>query len=218
MKTLAACLLAMLAAVPATAQSTPDPAAGSTPYEASLRGFFLFTEQNFSAENTFKAAFGESVEPFFGGGVQVTTPSGIFVEFGVSRFKKSGQRAFFNNGQIYSLGIPLTATLTPIEISGGYRFGRKESRIYPYVAGGIGRYNYSEESDFAADGDNVDTHHVGYLVNGGVEVRLQKWVGAAVDVQYTHISGILGTDGVSQAAGENDLGGVAVRIKVMVGR
>ena len=86
------------------------------------------------------------------------------------------------------------------------------------MAGGIGRYKYQEESDFSGDGDNVDTHHVGYLVNGGVEIRVQKWIGVAVDAQYTHVPGILGTGGVSQDAGETDLGGIAARFKVLVGR
>ena len=90
--------------------------------------------------------------------------------------------------------------------------------MIPYAAGGIGRYNYKEESDFSADGDAVDAHHVGYLVNGGVEFRVQKWIGLAVDAQYTHVPGILGQGGVSKEAGETDLGGIAARFKVIVGR
>jgi outer membrane protein W len=218
MRTLAACVFAVLAAMPAAAQSTPDPTAPSEPYDAAFRAFFVATEQSFAAKTTFDATFGQSSQPFFGGGVQVVTPGGVFVEFGVTRFKKTGQRAFINNGQAFPLGIPLTATVTPIEFSAGYRFGASRWRLIPYAAAGIGRYNYSEESDFAAADDNVDTHHVGYLVNGGVEVRLHKWVGVAADAQYTHVSGILGEGGISQAAGETNLGGVAFRFKVMVGR
>jgi hypothetical protein len=219
MKTFAALLSAVLTAVPVAAQQpTADPAGFSEPYPVSARIFFLFTEQSFAAKTTFKSAFGSSVEPFYGGGLQVTTPSGIFVGFEITRFKKDGQRAFVNNGQTFPLGIPLTATITPLEISAGYRFGGRDARIYPYAAGGIGRYAYKEESQFAADGDNVDTHHIGYLVNGGIEVRLHKWVGVSVDAQYTHVPGILGTGGVSQQAGETDLGGVAARFKVLIGR
>jgi opacity protein-like surface antigen len=218
MKTIAACVFAVLIAVPASAQSTPDPTAPSEPYEAAFRGFFVATAQSFAASTTFDATFGESRQPFFGGGFQVTSPSGVFVEFGVTRFKKTGQRAFISNGETFPLGIPLTATITPIELSVGYRFGATRWRVIPYAAGGIGRYNYKEESGFSADGDNVDTHHVGYLVNGGVEIRLQKWIGVAVDAQYTHVPGILGEAGISQDAGDTDLGGVAARFKVIVGR
>jgi hypothetical protein len=218
MKTIAACLFTALLAVPAAAQSTSDPAGFSDPYPMSFRGFFVFTEQNFAAKTTFTSVFGQTVEPFFGGGFQITTPSGVYVEFGVTRFKKSGQRAYLSNGQSFPLGIPLTATIVPIEFSAGYRFGGQDAKVIPYAAGGIGRYNYQEQSDFAADGDNIDTHHIGYLVNGGVEFRLQKWIGATADVQWTHVPGILGQAGLSQAAGESDLGGVAVRFKVVVGR
>jgi Outer membrane protein beta-barrel domain len=218
MRTIAAWLLAVLTAGPVAAQSTPDPTAPSEPYEAAFRAFFIGAQQSFAAKTTFDATFGQSSQPFFGGGVQVVTPGGVFVEFGVTRFKKTGQRAFLNNGQAFPLGIPLTATIIPVELSAGYRFGATRWRVIPYAAGGIGRYNYREESDFAGADDNVDTHHVGYLVNGGVEVRLQKWIGVAVDVQYTHVSGILGEGGISQDAGETDLGGVAARFKVMVGR
>ena len=66
-------------------------------------------------------------------------PGGFYVEFDVSRFKKTGQRAFINNGQTFPLGIQLTATVTPIEFSFGYRFGAKSSRVVPYAAGGVGR-------------------------------------------------------------------------------
>ena len=40
----------------------------------------------------------------------------------------------------------------------------------------------------------------------------------SVDAQYTHVLGILGTGGISQDAGEKDLGGIAARVKVLIGR
>ena len=39
-----------------------------------------------------------------------------------------------------------------------------------------------------------------------------------VDAQYTRVTGILGATGVSQAFGESDLGGTAVRVSILVGR
>jgi hypothetical protein len=218
MRIVTACLLALLVSAPLAAQSR-DAAAPDEPYAASARLFFLATDQSFAANTTFKAAFGKSVEPFFGGGLQVAMANGVFVEFGISRFKKNGQRAFINNGQTFELGIPLTATITPLELSAGYRFfASGSSRFIPYAAAGIGRYGYREESDFANAGDNVDTHHSGYLAVGGVEIRVHHWVGVAVDAQYTHITGILGAGGVSKDAGESDLGGIAGRFRVLIGR
>jgi hypothetical protein len=43
-------------------------------------------------------------------------------------------------------------------------------------------------------------------------------VGIAGDVQYTRVPGILGKGGISKDAGENDLGGISVRLRVTVGR
>jgi outer membrane protein W len=117
------------------------------------------------------------------------------------------------------LGIPLTATITPLEITGGYRFTLHNlPKVRPYAAAGYGRYAYQETSSFADAGDDVDTSHSGFVVNGGAEFRLHRWAGLAVDVQYSHVPGILGTGGVSQQAGENDLGGIAGRVRLIVGR
>jgi hypothetical protein len=217
MKTVTALMLTVLVSAPLAAQS--NVASFDETYPVSARLFVLATDQSFAAKTTFNAAFGKSVEPFFGGGLQVVGRNGLFVEFGISRFKKTGQRAFVSNGTTFLLGIPLTATITPLEFSVGYRFGASgSSRFIPYGAAGIGRYSYREESDFAGDGDNVSTHHSGYLATGGLEVRLHRWIGVAVDAQYTHITGILGTGGVSKEAGETDLGGIAGRFKILIGR
>src|SRR5258708_29542889 len=120
--------------------------------------------------------------------------------------------------------MPGEGGLTAVEVTGGYRF-RLSPRIRPYIAAGVGTYLYKEESDFAdpaaqppARGVDLDARHLGYIVNGGAEFRLHRWVGVGADVQYTHVTGILGTGGVSQQAGENDLGGVARRVKVIIGR
>jgi hypothetical protein len=217
MKIVTALLVAVLVSAPLAAQTNAD--SFDETYPASARLFFVATEQSFAAKTTFDAAFGKSMAPFFGGGLQVAIRNGVFVEFGISRFKKTGQRAFLNNGQAFPLGIPLTATITPLELSAGYRFGAAGmSRFIPYAAAGIGRYGYREESDFAVEGDNVDAHHIGYLASGGVEVRVHRWVGIAVDAQYTHISGILGEAGISKDAGETNLGGIAGRVKILIGR
>jgi opacity protein-like surface antigen len=201
-----------LAAQTRRATSNPDDVPA-----VSFRPFLLATTEQISAKQTFDAVFGQSREAFWGGGVQVALRSGIYIEIGASHFKKSGQRAFVFNGQTFPLGIPLTATITPIEVTGGYRF-RLWPVVIPYAGIGISRYAYVETSDFANAADNVDTAHVGYLVVGGAEFRLHRWVGVGVDVQYTRVTGILGGGGISAELGENDLGGTALRLKVMVGR
>lgn len=186
-----------------------------------FRAFFLATFQDFAAHETFQTAFGKATLPFFGGGLGVAFRNGIFVDLTASRFSATGQRAFVFGGQIYRLAIPLTAREIQLEASCGYRFAAWH-RIRPYAGGGVGSYSYRETSDFSAFDENVNVRHAGYLVVAGAEVRVSSWVAVAVDVQWTHVPGILGTGGRSQGGGfgggpENDLGGIAPRIRVIVG-
>src|SRR5581483_10900038 len=117
---------------------------------------------------------------------------------------KKGERAFRLNGQTFKLGVPLRATEVPLEFTAGYRF-RKRAHVVPYVGAGFGNYQYTETSDFADPGDNVDTSHLGLVAVGGVEGLVHRsWLRLAVDVQYTHVPGILGTGGISAAAVSGD--------------
>jgi opacity protein-like surface antigen len=218
-KSIACVILVLALAAPAAAQRpAPRPAAEPAP-ALSIRPFAMVTEQSFAATNTFDATFGKGYGSFFGGGVQVVIHDRFFVEASASRFQQTGERAYLNGGTAFKLGIPLTATITPLEVTGGYRFRlRRLPNVRPYVAAGVGSYGYQETSQFSQAGDDVDTRHVGLALNGGAEFRLQRWVGLAVDVHYSHVPGILGTAGVSQQAGESDLGGVAARFRLVVGR
>lgn len=224
MKTLAALVAVVALASPAAAQARRPAHAPKGPVAAddapriSLRPYFLVTGQEFSARHTFDAAFGSAFQPFYGGGAELAFRNGLFVDVAASRFKKNGQRAFYANGQAFGLGIPLTATVTPFEVTGGYRFLRVARRVIPYAGVGVASYSYKETSAFADASENVDTSHTGYLVVGGAEFRLHPWVGASADVQYTRVTGILGAAGVSKEAGENDLGGASIRFRVIVGR
>ena len=220
-------LFAAALAAPASAQRPPQPPPRRAPAPPppppsppiSFRPFVFGTEQSFAAIDTFEAVFGHSYAPFFGGGLQVMFRDRVYVELSASRFKQTGQRAFRSGSQSFGLGIPLTATITPLEVTGGYRFRlRSLPRVRPYVAAGFGSFSYKETSEFADAGENVDTRHSGAVLNGGAEFRLHRWVGLGTDVQYTHVPGILGQGGVSQQAGEDDLGGVAVRFKLIIGR
>jgi outer membrane protein with beta-barrel domain len=219
-----ACVVVGLAlAAPAAAQPpAPRPPARTAAPPApalSIRPFVVATEQSFAAIDTFDATLGKTYGPFFGGGVQVVIHDSFFVEASASRFRQTGERAYLSGGKTFKLGIPLTATITPLEVTGGYRFRlRHYPKLRPYLAIGVGSYSYQETSEFAAAGEDVDASHAGVVANGGAEFRLQRWVGLAVDVQYTHVPGIFGTGGVSQQAGETDLGGVAARVKLVLGR
>jgi opacity protein-like surface antigen len=202
-------LVFCLAATPALAQDLPP---------LSIRPFVMGAGQNFAASDSFDAVFESGRGPFFGGGVQVVLADQFVIEVGASRFEKTGERVFrTNDGSIFRLGIPLTATITPLEFTGGYRFKIWE-RVRPYVAAGVATYSYKETSDFSDESESVDTRETGFVLNGGAEVRLHRWIGVAADVEYSHVTGVLGAGGLSQQVGEDDLGGVAVRFKFIVGR
>ena len=209
MKTLAAFAFAMLTATPLFAQQTPA---------ISFRPFLLVADERFAAQTTFKAVFGTATEPTWGGGLDVTLGRHVFVDLAISRMSESGQRAFINNGDVFKLGIPLRVSLTPVELTAGYRFRHGKWRVIPYAGAGIGWYKYREAADFAADGDDVETRHAGFVLMGGAEFRVTKWIGITGDAQYTSVSGILGQAGLSKDANENNLGGVAARLRVIVGK
>jgi hypothetical protein len=207
------------------------PAAAQPVKGLSFRPFVMASFQQFSAQDTFDAAFGGTTESFFGGGLNITQDDTAYLELTASRFKKTGELAFYNNGEVFRLGIPMTTTITPFEVTAGYRFHRRQrrlpssntraivpSRFIPYVGGGFGLYRYGQTSEFATDDENIDTRHVGGILEGGVEIRLHRWVGLGVDLRYNYVPGILGEGGISQLADENDLGGIAARVKLVVGR
>ena len=220
---------AVMFAIGGLGLATPAAAQMSSGYL--LRPFVLVDEQWFTAKDTFKAIFGEAQQPLWGGGLTVIEEDRYYLDIGLTRFKKTGQRAFFNNGRAFPLGIPLSATLTTIELTTGVQFhpGRRRptrlsslpprpSRLVPYVGGGGGLYRYRESSDFDAAGDAVEKQHLGVILEGGLEVRLQRWVGISVGAHYAYVPGILGTGGVSQLADEKDLGGLSGRLRLIIGK
>jgi len=183
-----------------------------------LRPFVLVADQRAAAQTTFNAVFGSATETFWGGGVDVVYRDKYFLALAISRASKTGQRALINNGDVFRLGIPLQATVTPVELAAGYRFRFRKSRIIPYAGAGLGSYGYRETSTFAAAGEDVDTSHAGFVMMGGVEFRVSKWVAVTGDAQYTRVAGILGQGGLSKDVNEDNLGGVAARLRVLVGR
>lgn len=183
-----------------------------------VRPYVQASEQRFTAQQTFNATFQSSAAPFWGGGVDVVLRKRFFVDVAVSRVSKTGQRAFINNGDVFRLGIPLRISVTPIELTGGYRFRAWKSRVLPYAGAGIGSYAYTETSDFSTAGEDVNTRRSGFVLMGGAEIRVAKWVAVAGDAHYARVPGILGQGGISKDVGEHDLGGVAARVRVMLGR
>lgn len=230
--------LILAAATPATAQSGGvKPSSWFTaPADVPAISFRPFVDigiEQFTASKTFDAVFADTASPLWGGGLQVALWRGrVYAELGVSRLLKEngelvGERAFVSGGTAYRLGIPLRSTIDSFDVVGGYRF-YVSRHLIPYVGAGVGNYHYTEESDFADPSQNVDATHRGFIFDGGVEVRIMRWIGVAGDARYTHVPGILGIGGVSQQFAEDttnskrdrekDLGGWTLRLKLVVGR
>jgi opacity protein-like surface antigen len=203
MRAAASVVLFLALAAPASAQSP-----------VSIRTFALGTFQRMAAGETFDAEMESSVQPFWGAGGQVVIGDRAYFDVTLSRFKRTGERAFVFNNETFPLGIPVTARITPLELVGGIRF-RKISSVIPYAGGGVGWYGYTEESPASVPSENVDASHAGFVLQGGAEFAIQKWLALTGDVQYTHVPGILGTGGVSGQLGEDDLGGLAVRVRLV---
>jgi len=183
----------------------------------SLRGFAEAGYETFHATRTFNAIFREDAGPVFGGGGEVVLRQGIFVRVGASRYENRGERALRLEGEVFRLGIPLTMTIAPIEVTGGYRF-RRSARLVPYVGAGVTSVGYRERSDFAEPGENIDDRFTGYQLLGGLEYRLGRWIAAAGEVQYSTVSDAIGGGGLSAEFNEDDLGGTTIRFRVIVGR
>jgi opacity protein-like surface antigen len=231
-------LVALSVAAPAVAQSRGGGGAHwfNAPADVpviAVRPFLDVGIEQFTAAKTFDAVFGDTASPLWGGGLQVAVWRGrVYAEVAGSRLLKKngelvGERAFVSDGTAYPLGIPLRSTIKSIDVVGGYRFN-VSPHVIPYVGAGIGSYRYTERSDFADPSENVDVTHRGYIFDGGVELRVSRWIGVGVDAHYTRVPGILGGGGVSrqfaedttnaQRNREKDLGGWAARLRLLVGR
>jgi opacity protein-like surface antigen len=212
-------LVAWLAPAAAAAQVRPAPRPAPAQPAIAVRGFADIGMFSFGAADSFDAVLGTSSGPLFGGGGEVVFGPGLFAQVRVSRFRKSGERVFVFEDEVFPLGIPTTVRITPLDVTGGYRFARAR-RVVPYVGAGLGWHRYQETSDFADDDENVDETHRGYHLLGGADVRLARWFGVGGEVQWTSVPDALGQDpnGVSAAFDETNLGGVGVRVKVIVGR
>ncbi len=181
-----------------------------------LRGFGMVAQNWLAAGSTFQAVLGSSQATELGGGLSVTEGS-YFLDVSARWFARDGERVFVRNGQVYPLGIDTSVTMTPLDVTIGYRF-RPFGRLRPYAGGGYTRLRYEETADFAGSGDDVSESFNGFHVVGGGEWRFGRLVGVATEVAWTRIANAIGDGGASQAFDEDDLGGTSVRLKLVIGR
>jgi opacity protein-like surface antigen len=204
----------------AQAKPRPRPAAARPSRSVQIGGYAMVGRVNLAAVESFDAILGQTSGPIFGGGARVGLPfGGLFVDVGAWRYRDEGERVFVSNGVIYPLNVPVEVTLTPLEITAGWRFRvPRVARLTPYVGGGLTSMTYRETSAFSATSEDVEETFSGYHLMGGAEVRLMRWIGAAAEVTWSTVPDSIGQGGVSAAFNEDDLGGTTVRFKITIGR
>ena len=211
---IASAALAFLVALPcaASAQTAFTP--------PSIEGYASFGNITFTAAESFETITGSSSGPLVGGGVRIGLGlGGLFFDVGAWRFRTEGERVFVYDDEVFPLGIPVDITVTPLEISGGWKFRiRRLPALVPYVAAGFTSTQYKETSDFATTGENVDAIYGGYHVIGGAQYKIRRWLGVGGEASWTTVPDAIGQSGVSQRFSDSDLGGTTVRLKIMIGR
>lgn len=216
-----ACLVAGVMILPAVARAGPDQNARTAPprkpLSISLRAYGIVDYNTLAAKQSFEAVLGSSKLKAVGGGVEVDIWKHLFVRVAGTRARETGSRVFVAGGEVFTLGIPLTVTMTPIEAGGGWRFVTKSGRLTPYAGISYLSMGYSEESDFAEAGDNTSERFTGQAVFGGAEFRIWKWFTAAGEAQYRRVPKALGAGGASKDFDETDLGGVTARVSIGIG-
>ncbi len=183
------------------------------------RAFGTFAYERFQASRSFEATYDSASAPSFGGGLELLAGRHLFVQGEYAYLQRTGERVFVFEDEVFPLGVGQKLKLSTIAINGGYRFGRPASAVTPYLGAGAVIAFYNERATgTTAGGDDFSESGAGGQALGGVEFRISRWVGAAVEGRYRFIPGILGDDGVSKEFAEDNLGGGAVAVKLVFGR
>jgi hypothetical protein len=182
-----------------------------------VRGFGQAGGLMFNARNSFEAILGNTVNSVYGAGAQVVLPNGVYGQVSIDRVRKTGSRALVSGTQVYTLPIPNRLTVTPLQVTAGYRV-EGSNKIATYFGGGVGWHTLDEDSPADPNSQAFSKRWLGYHVAGGVEYPvLQRWLWVGGEVQWATVPKALGETGVTAVFGERDLGGTTFSLKMMVG-
>jgi opacity protein-like surface antigen len=209
----------------------PPPSAGAKPPAASQktstrrprrplpfapRGFLAVGSESFRASQSLTAMFGDASGGVVGGGAEVSFARRFFIQVSAGRTRMVGQRVFVFGGEVFPLGLADTVTLTPVDVTGGYRFSLGR-RFTPYAGGGLGSLSFKEESAFADGAEDVNGRFLSYHIMGGVEFTIHKWIAVAAEIRVRSVPNAIGKDGVSAEFHEPNLGGTAIMFRILLG-
>ena len=212
------------AATPAWAQggSTQKPPAQTTKPKPTpklpigFRFFGAFDGMAMAATDTFEAHTGSPIVPGYGvGGEVLNIWKRIFVRVGYSTGSVDGTRGFVIDGDFVSNGVPLKLGVQNTELSVGWRSYLKGSAVAWYVAGGLNMGTNSQETPDADSADNNSKSANGFVGTMGLEFavppKAKYPVVFGIEAAYRSVGGVLGETGTSEAFGESDFGGFAIR-------
>ena len=200
----------------APTSSAKSPTTPTLKLKTSVRGFGQFGAIRFTAADNFDAVTGNSWGPMWGGGAQMAFSNGLFFQGSYERYQSTGQRVFVVDSQVFELGIENEITVTPIQVTVGYRQPTSDG-VVGYIGGGVGWHRLEEVAQLSDPAENVDETKIGYHVLGGMEYAVTRWLWVGGEGQWAYVPDILGNDGVSAAFNEDDLGGFTLRFKLTVG-
>jgi opacity protein-like surface antigen len=183
-----------------------------------FRAYAIVEAERMLANDSFEALVGKSTLFNVGFGAEATgLHQGLFVRGAATHTSVSGSRVVVDSSKkVYSLHIPLTIEITPIEISTGWRATVKQGdRVVPYVGAGLLLQRYKETSTPSIDAD-TNTTDVGMTLFAGAEISV-KFIRILIEGQYRTVPKTLGTAGVSEDFGEKNLGGGVLRLGFGVG-
>jgi len=209
----------------AVAVLVASPALPSAQNAIAVRGFADAGLTVFTARQSFRAILGSPAGPVVGGGIEVGLTKNAFLSLAASRFRRTGQRVFVFQDEVFKLDVSDRISVTPLELTAGYRFIRvnrlgRMARFTPYVGGGIGWYRFTETAAHSTTADDVKATHTGFHVVAGAETPIRKWMAAAVDAQLSSVPNAFGDSPASVARlyDEHNLGGFTLRARIIVGR
>lgn len=213
--------IAIASAAIAILLALPRAAAAQTAFTApGIEGYATFGNITFAAAESFETITGSSSGWLVGGGVRIGLGlGGLFFDVGAWRFRTEGERVFIYDDEVFPLGIPVDIAVTPLEISGGWKFRlRRLPKFVPYVAAGFTSLQYQETSDAAMTGENADASYSGYHLIGGAEYKVRRWLGVGGEASWTTVPDAIGDSGVANRFSDSDLGGTTLRLKVTIGQ
>ena len=184
--------------------------AGATPAAAQVtgRGFIQASHLRFAASRSIEATTGSPTGFAYGGGAQIGI-GWLFVQGGVERYEAAARRVFVLDDRVFDLGIPNRVTITPLQLTTGYRAGgrvrrlrRRRLRYVPVCESApfgpqSGRPDAAPESAVAPPlgppyGGDVRETHRSWHVLGGVETALLSWLWIGGEGQWTWVPDALG--------------------------